>query len=98
MTENEHLLLCLNEECVEIAKDVDKALRFGLDDINPLNPTGPSNKGLIIDELNDLMAVVDILIERNILPHWWQSQHQQTAKRAKVLKHLEIARAKGTIQ
>jgi len=98
MTENEHILTTLGEEGVEISKEVSKALRFGLDDIDPRDPQGPSNKGKIIDEINDLLGVVDLLVERGILPTWWFSKHQQSAKREKVLKFIEIARSKGTIQ
>ena len=38
MTENEHILTTLGEEGVEISKEVSKALRFGLDDIDPRDP------------------------------------------------------------
>lgn len=41
MNATEHLLVCLAEECGEVAKECSKALRFGLDDQVTLNPYGP---------------------------------------------------------
>lgn len=92
MNETEHLLTCLSEECLEVAKDVSKALRFGLEDRNVLDPTGPTNRERIIAELNDLMGVISILTNRGIIPSDWQNKEQQTAKYEKVLKFMGYAR------
>lgn len=50
---------CLNEEGLEIAKAASKAIRFGLDDHNP--HTDVLNIQKIRNEVNDLMAVLDLL-------------------------------------
>ena len=93
----EHLLVCLGEEGCEIAQDVDKALRFGLDDRNVLNPTGPTNRERIVIELNDLMAVKELLVEERVLPLKWLDRNRIDAKKAKVRKFMLYARAKGAL-
>jgi len=35
MTLDEHLLICLAEECSEVVQRITKALRFGLDEVQP---------------------------------------------------------------
>lgn len=97
MNSVEHLLTCLAEEGVEIAKDVSKALRFGLDDRNVLNPDGPTNRERLVDELNDLMAAVDILVERRILPLGWLDPDKKWKKKAKVVKFMDYAVSKGAL-
>lgn len=94
----QHLLVCLNEECVEIAKDVDKSLRFGLDDTNFLEPKGPNNRQRISDELNDLLAVVELCMKHNILPPGWWSAAKIQAKKDKVLKCMDYAREAGALE
>lgn len=93
----EHLLTCLAEEGSEIAQDVSKALRFGLDNRNVLNPEGPTNRERLIVELNDLLAVADILAERGIIPDDWRNRNLMVVKRAKVLKFMEYARSVGAL-
>ena len=48
MNKTEHLMVCLNEECVEIAHATDKALRFGLSDGHPA--TSRTNLGDISEK------------------------------------------------
>ena len=57
MNVTEHLLTCLGEEGSEIAQDVDKSNRFGLDDVNVLKPDGPNNRERLVNELNDLLTI-----------------------------------------
>ena len=61
MDRKEYLLLCLNEECLEVAKEADKALRFGLNDWSPNLPKTETNRKRISDELSDLIAVAQML-------------------------------------
>lgn len=98
MNTSEHLLTCLSEECVEVSKDIHKALRFGLDDRNVLNPEGPTNRERIIDELNDLFAVVEMLMQEGILPHDWCVGSKGAEKRYKVRKFMTYAQSVGALQ
>lgn len=65
MNRKEHLLTILSEECLEIAKDVSKGLRFGLDDHYPTQTI--TNGESINHEFNDLLAVIEMLNEEGIL-------------------------------
>lgn len=91
MTEEEHLLCCLAEECAEVAQRVSKALRFGLDEIQPGQPL--NNAERIVGEFVDLLAVMDELTERQILDagdmNTRMAAHE--AKRAKVRRYLEYS-------
>lgn len=59
MNRQQLLLLKLNEECVEVAKECSKAIQFGMDEVYP--PIGLTNRDRIRAELQDLYAVVQIL-------------------------------------
>jgi hypothetical protein len=98
MNVNEHLLTCLVEEGVEVAKDATKALRFGLDDVNVLDLTGPTNRERIVDELNDLLGVAAMLVERGVLPANWFDAAKQAAKKEKVTRFMRYALKAGTLE
>lgn len=97
MNEQEHILVCLMEECVEIAKDVSKSLRFGLEDRNVLNPTGPTNRERLIDELHDLSGVLEMLSDRGIIPDQ-RDEVKIQAKKRKVNEFMIYARNHGALQ
>jgi hypothetical protein len=92
-----HLLSCLGEEGSEISQDVFKCLRFGLEDRNVLNPTGPTNRERLVNEMNDLMGVARLLVEENIIPANWQDAEKQAAKREKVRKFMQYAHSVGAL-
>lgn len=98
MNKSEHLLTCASEECLEIAKNISKALRFGLEDRNTLNPTGPTNRERIVDELNDLMGVLRLLEYHNIVEIDWADREKQEAKMQKVIKFINYAENVGTLK
>ena len=58
----EHLLTCLAEECDEVGQRVMKALRFGLDEIQPGQDF--TNAERIVLELHDLASMEPRSIER----------------------------------
>ena len=66
MTNLDHLLVCLIEECSEIIKDASKALRFGLQDFNPNDLEQKTNLSRIRTELNDLYGVIELLNEHHL--------------------------------
>ena len=94
MNRTEHLLTCLMEECSEIQKVVAKALRFGLDDHAP--DTTEKNSESISGEIVDLLAIIEMLEERNIIPILKTPELIQQ-KKGKVLKYMEYAKEQGTL-
>lgn len=97
MTLTEHLLECLGEEGSEVAQATSKCNRFGLTDRNVLNPTGPTNSERLVEELNDLMAVIEMCVDHDIVPHDWLSDDAIRAKKEKVIKFIDYAREKGRL-
>ena len=67
MNYEEYLLTCASEECVEISKEIHKALRFGMDDYNPEDIQKRPNKLLMVLEFIDMIATFDLLQEGGIL-------------------------------
>lgn len=68
MTREDHLMFIAMEECDEVSQRISKAARFGMyqiqEDANDKpeeNPNKLTNRSRIIDELNDLMAVLEML-------------------------------------
>lgn len=55
MNRTEYLLCCLAEECTEVGQRVSKALRFGLREVQPMQPL--NNAERIREEMRDLLAV-----------------------------------------
>lgn len=78
MSDTEHLLGILAEECAEVAIRASKAQRFGLGEVQPGQRL--TNCERITYELNDLLAAADMLG----IPYGDEAQKQ--AKQAKVWK------------
>ncbi len=95
MTENEHLLLCLAEECDEVGQRVMKALRFGLDEVQAGQPF--TNAERIVQELQDLISVAEILCIRRVLADAYPTAKTIEAKRTKIEKFMEIGRREGVL-
>ena len=98
MNKQEHLLTILGEEGAEIAQIVSKINRFGLEEVNVLEPDGPDNRDRLVDELNDLLAVADLLVEDGIIPSHWQSAEKRSKKIEKVRRFMGYAEKIGTIK
>lgn len=95
MTEKEHLLVILAEECNEVAQRIAKILRFGFDDPNGSEPGQPyTNKDRLILELNDLLAAIEMVFEEQDII----SQMLKDDKKKKVKKYLELSRKLGTLK
>lgn len=95
MTENEHLLLCLAEECDEVGQRVMKALRFGLDEVQPGQPLMNSER--IVVELYDLIAVAKILHARRVIAEPYPTAETIAEKEAKITKFMAISRREGVL-
>ncbi len=92
----EHLLVCLNEEAVEIAHHVDKALRFGLSDHDPTVEGAQTEAERIREEFADLIAVYDLLIANGTLMA--PSSKLIEDKKGKLNKFMGYARERGTLE
>lgn len=94
MTEREHLLTCLAEECAEVQQAVAKALRFGLQDGYP--DTDRTNAGDIAQELGDLVAVAELLEECGAVPRSHTIADIER-KKNKVYAFIRYAKERGTV-
>lgn len=99
MNRTEYLLVCLAEECNEVAQRVTKALRFGMEDVQPGQDR--SNGQRIVDELADLFATLEVVsVTDKILPmamsgaEWDQAID---AKKAKIEKYYQYAVKIGAV-
>ena len=77
--ENE-IMDILQEECAEVIQAVSKVRRFGIDNYKPGKPK--TNKEHLEEELGDLLAMVDIMLEQDIVS--WGNL--EVAKKAKIEK------------
>jgi NTP pyrophosphatase (non-canonical NTP hydrolase) len=58
------IILILSEECAEVAKEVSKIMRFGPDQIKP--GKDKTNIQVLQEELGDLLAMIELLTDKNI--------------------------------
>jgi NTP pyrophosphatase (non-canonical NTP hydrolase) len=93
MTAIEYLLITLAEECLEVAHRCSKALRFGLDDVEPGEEE--TNREKIAQELDDVAGAADELRDRGVLRD--RSVGAITRKREKIKKMMEYSRGRGTL-
>ena len=93
MTRQEHLLVCLSEECNELIHAISKTLRFGPDEIWP--KMDQTNIERVKDELKDVMAVMWMLEDEgfDLIP----TEEPMEEKRKKVEKYIKYAKKIGTI-
>lgn len=95
MNRNEHLLQCLTEECIEIAYDVSKALRFGLDDVKPGGRE--TNREKIENEIADLLGVVEMLVDEGIISDPREQTNAIQDKKQRLRHYMHYARQKGAL-
>ena len=62
--ETREILLILQEEAVEVAKEVSKIMRFGPDQIKPGKEL--TNIQVLQEELGDLLAMIELLVDKDI--------------------------------
>ena len=87
VSETQYLLICLAEECSEVTKTCSKILRFGIDSCHPKDHK-TTNKNNLVYELNDLMSIVEMLVDRGIIPAKWEDYKQRIEKSEKVLRYM----------
>ncbi len=98
MNFKEYLLVSLAEECAEVAQRATKALRFGLDEVQPGQER--TNAVRLVDELDDLAVLVDLCRVNRLIPVPPDTIHliaSPSEKRAKVFKYMDLAERQGTL-
>jgi hypothetical protein len=91
LTEEQYLLVCLMEECDEVSQRAAKALRFGLDEVQP--GQADTNAQRLFSELVDLSTVVYELHQRGVVPLPWVCDD----KIAKIAKYMDYSREQGVL-
>lgn len=94
MTRTQLLLIQLAEECNEVAQRVSKALRFGLDEIQPGQVL--SNTERVEEEIVDLMAVFELLMVDGVVSS--VNFNKFPAKQRKVEKYLQYSQECGILE
>ena len=64
-TKTKEILDITQEECAEVVVAVSKISRFGLDNYKPGKPL--TNREHLEEEVGDLLAMVDLMIEHKII-------------------------------
>ncbi len=91
------LLLKLAEECNEIGQRVSKAIRFGLDEIQPGQSL--TNRDRLVDELTDFIAATEYLIDEGIIPKDVPNLDDILDQRRKRIdKYLDYSRSLGILK
>lgn len=94
MTEQEHLLTITSEECVETSQRCSKAIRFGMDEIEPGQEL--RNDERILVEFNDLVGALEMLFNapiRDLIDPMKVIQ-----KKLKIDKYMKYSESIGTIK
>ncbi|MBQ0600896.1 hypothetical protein J7S78_13945 [Klebsiella oxytoca] len=95
MTETQYLLDVLSEECNEIAVRASKAIRFGLEEIQPGQTL--TNAQRLALELDDLYGAIEMLNEKHpgtYIPN----RDNIDAKKVKVSKFMKYSELCGTVR
>lgn len=96
MTRTQYLLICLMEEAAEVQQRASKALRFGLDEIQPGQEL--SNEQRLIGEMHDFAAVASMLaVEGIVKPDKEGGENASQAKRKKVEKFMRYSLDLGVL-
>lgn len=96
MTRQEHLLTILAEECMEVAQRATKALRFGLEEVQPEQEA--SNSERILYEYADLLALMEMIFGEDCSQTNFGIMRMVWNKKAKVALFLKYSKEQGTLQ
>jgi len=88
MTREQHLLTCLAEECAEVAQRASKAIRFGMEEVQPFMVA--NNQKRLEMELGELLGVADML---GLVPH----PTSRAEKASRVNRYMELSRKLGQV-
>ena len=77
------------EECAEVTQAISKIFRFGFDSVHPV--TNKTNQQSLEEEVGDLLAMVDIMIEKCIISDSKVNAARQAKKeKLKILSSIEV--------
>lgn len=93
LTEDQHILSTLAEECAEVAQRISKALRFGLNEVQPGQLL--DNAERITIEVNDVLGMIDMAVARGIIP--LPDLQAAERKQSQVLRFMDYAREQGAL-
>jgi len=109
MNRTEHILTVIAEEGGEVAKEISKANRFGIDDqltLDPYGPrgtTGPTNRAKIEAEFIDMLGAYQLAVDDGILsplgldqlPSWVVDR--MSAKAGRIEAYMDYAKRVGSL-
>ena len=75
------ILLILQEECAEVTQAISKCFRFGPDQLK--SGKDRTNIQMLQEELGDLLAMIDLLVKKDVGVDW---KELMLAKQNKFLK------------
>lgn len=93
MNRKEHLLTILAEECAEVAQRATKALRFGLEEVQPGQDL--TNEKRIRLEMEDLLGVYEMLVYEGHLEV--PDQRSINAKKVRIELYFDRSRSNGSL-
>ena len=96
MNRVDQLLIVLAEEAAEVVQDTTKALRFGHTEIYQL--TGQTNVERLVNELNDLTAIVEMLQADGVIPENFIDREKIAKKKARVEHFLKYSHSLGRLR
>ena len=89
-----YLLECASEECAEVIQRISKALRFGLNEIQPGQEL--TNAQRLEYELHDLYAIIDLIAQEGIISKYINDEAID-AKQEKVEKYYNYSKELGVV-
>lgn len=95
LTKEQYLQICAMEEAAEVTQRISKALRFGLDEVQPGQVL--TNRKRLEQEIVDFVTVLDKMEELGIID---LSTYENAfdAKSEKIDKYMQYAREQGTLE
>lgn len=96
MNKIDYLVNVLVEECAEVAQRGTKILRFGHDEVQPEQSL--DNTERLVGELNDLLAVVEMLQEEGLELKGLANPVALAKKKTRVEKFMKLSKAQGKLE
>jgi hypothetical protein len=97
MNYKELLWTCLSEEAGETSQAVGKIARFGEDNVDPANPDQGTNIDRCIREINDQLAVLELLEETGIDTSRIGNRQDIEEKKARLRSYMQKSVGYGTL-